>query len=148
VTDELERIRKEVVVVYSRYYPSLWLEGFRETKKISNQDTGCLAEIRTEHILNGRQEHYRCVSPLGVMRDTKSYRETRIRWNHNLVNVFEKYPVRISAQAPLVLTELFKEDSWTLDTPLNCIWGMELKLHTILTSPTHSSSLHNHRRNR
>jgi hypothetical protein len=56
VSDELERIWKEMVAVYSRYYPRIWLEGFRGTMKISKQDSGCVVEIRTLHLLNGRQE--------------------------------------------------------------------------------------------
>jgi hypothetical protein len=131
VIDKLEGIRKEVVVVYSRYYPSLWLEGFRET-----MIAGALMRFeRNIHWMWGKSI------------TAGSARSVWITWNHKLVNVFEKYPVRIPAQAPLVFTESFKEDSWTLDAPLKCIWGMKLKLHTILTSLTHSSSLHNHRQN-
>lgn len=42
MVDELERIQKEVIVVYSRYYPGICLEGLRKTTKTLSEENLCL----------------------------------------------------------------------------------------------------------
>jgi hypothetical protein len=42
MTDELERICKETIVAYLRYYPRICLEGLRKLKKNLGQDMRCL----------------------------------------------------------------------------------------------------------
>jgi hypothetical protein len=60
VHDEFEMIRKEVVIVSSRYYPSIWTEGLRKSTKIVFEIAGVLTEIRTEYFPNASLvEHYR-----------------------------------------------------------------------------------------
>jgi hypothetical protein len=39
--DKLERIWKEAVMVSSRHYPGIYLEGLRKTTKNLNQDNWC-----------------------------------------------------------------------------------------------------------
>jgi hypothetical protein len=41
MTDKLERIWKEAVMVLSRHYPGICLEGLRKTTKNLNQDHLC-----------------------------------------------------------------------------------------------------------
>jgi hypothetical protein len=52
MTDELERIYMEAFVAYSRYYPSICLEGLGETTKTSVRMSGIPAEIRNKPLLN------------------------------------------------------------------------------------------------
>jgi hypothetical protein len=42
---ELEKTRKEAVVAYSRYYPSILLGELRKSKKISGSISGLQKEI-------------------------------------------------------------------------------------------------------
>jgi hypothetical protein len=57
---ELERIWKEAVVVYLRYYLGVCLEGLRKPRKSTSRIVGVPAEIRTElsriqvYIVNSR----------------------------------------------------------------------------------------------
>jgi hypothetical protein len=41
MNEELERIRKEAVFVYSRYYGDIFLEELRKTTKILSQNLRC-----------------------------------------------------------------------------------------------------------
>jgi hypothetical protein len=58
MTDELERIWREAVMAYSRYYPSICLEGLRETTKTSVRIPGVPAEIQIKPLPNASLEHY------------------------------------------------------------------------------------------
>jgi hypothetical protein len=56
--NELERICKEVVIVYSRY-PAICLEGLRKNRKSSAKAACVAAESRTEQLPNTRVQRYR-----------------------------------------------------------------------------------------
>jgi hypothetical protein len=59
MNNELEKIWKEAVVVYSGYYPSVCLEGLRTTtRESSGRRAGVPAEVKTEHLPNTNLEHY------------------------------------------------------------------------------------------
>jgi hypothetical protein len=57
MTDEMEKIWKEEVVAYSKYYPDTCLKRLR---KNFNQDSRCPALIRNGHLPNTNLErcHY------------------------------------------------------------------------------------------
>lgn len=54
--EELEIIWQEAAVAYSRHYPS------RKNKNL-NQDEGCSAEIRNEHLSDKNQKYFRYFKP-------------------------------------------------------------------------------------
>jgi hypothetical protein len=62
----LERIWKEVVVTYSRYYPSICLEGLREITRNAPVRTAYVpAENCTKHLPNPSLDSYRYANSLG-----------------------------------------------------------------------------------
>jgi hypothetical protein len=70
---ELERIRKEVIVVEWSSYPWVFLMGLRKTTKMLRMAVEPVA-IRTEHPQNTILERYRCTSML----DISSCRTTKL----------------------------------------------------------------------
>jgi hypothetical protein len=56
--DEFYRIWKEAVVAYSRYYPSICLEGMKKAIKHLSQGSWYPAEIRTKRLLNTNGDIY------------------------------------------------------------------------------------------
>lgn len=67
MTDELEIIRKEVVMAQLGHCPGICLEGLRKTTKTLSQDTEVPAEIQTEHFLNVHQECCHYASLFGIV---------------------------------------------------------------------------------
>jgi hypothetical protein len=61
VSDELERIRKEAVVACCEGTSQKLRGGTKESHKDNFR-----AEIRTEHLQNTSQRHYRCASLLSI----------------------------------------------------------------------------------
>jgi hypothetical protein len=57
MNDALERIWKEVVLIYSRYYPGISLERLKKTaEKLIHY---CRVSNRNEHFQNSNPERYR-----------------------------------------------------------------------------------------
>jgi hypothetical protein len=61
VSDELERIRKEAVVACCEATSQQLPGGTKESHEDNTR-----AEIRTEHLQNTSQRHYRCASLLSI----------------------------------------------------------------------------------
>jgi hypothetical protein len=66
MTNQLERIWKEVYMAYSRYYPYIFLERPRKNTNKSVMIAGAPTEIRTEYLVNTSLERYRFASPFGT----------------------------------------------------------------------------------
>lgn len=64
---EVERIFMEAVVVKLRGHSGICLKDRRKTTKILSQDSGILAMIRTEHLLNTSLGRYRHANLLGAV---------------------------------------------------------------------------------
>jgi hypothetical protein len=60
---ELEIISNEVVMTYSRHYPGIFL---KKTTMTWNEIVCISAQIRSEHLLNAKQERFRYVSLFDV----------------------------------------------------------------------------------
>jgi hypothetical protein len=58
MSDELDRIWKEVLVSSSRYSHGICLEKIRKCTESLNEDTECPAEIRTKRLPNTSEELY------------------------------------------------------------------------------------------
>jgi hypothetical protein len=66
MTDELERICKEVVMGESSYYRSVWLQGLGKTTK-SSRIMGVPTDIRTEHLTDATPTRAATPSALGAI---------------------------------------------------------------------------------
>jgi hypothetical protein len=60
--DQLKRVWKGAVMTESRYYPTIYLEGLRET---SVMIPGVPEEIQTEHFPKTNLDLYHYVNPFG-----------------------------------------------------------------------------------
>jgi hypothetical protein len=58
MNDELKRIWKEMVVLWSRYYPTIWLEGLKKPQKPSVRLDGALSKMKTKQFWNMSQDCY------------------------------------------------------------------------------------------